>query len=61
MPETAPRYRAVLTLTVTNPDGSTVLIVCNSAAAAQRFTVQAPGRRFSYELPASGVVTLVWP
>lgn len=44
----------------TNPDGSTVLIVCNSGAEARRFTVQAPGRRFAYELPASGVVTLVW-
>jgi len=44
----------------TNPDGSTVLIVCNSAAEARRFTVQAPGRRFAYALPASGVVTLVW-
>jgi glucosylceramidase len=44
----------------TNPDGSTVLIVCNSAAEARRFTVQAPGRRFAYVLPASGVVTLVW-
>ncbi|CAM3738999.1 glycoside hydrolase family 30 protein [Roseateles saccharophilus] len=44
----------------TNPDGGTVLIVCNSGAAAHRFTVQAPGRRFAYELPASGVVTFVW-
>lgn len=44
----------------TNPDGSTVLIVCNSAAEARRFTVQAPGRRFAYELPASGVATFVW-
>ena len=44
----------------TNPDGSTVLIVCNSAAVLRRFTVQAPGRRFAYELPASSVVTLVW-
>jgi len=43
-----------------NPDGSTVLIVCNSAAEARRFTVQAPGRRFSYELPASGVATFTW-
>ncbi len=44
----------------TNPDGSTVLIVCNSAAEARRFTVQAPGRRFAYELPGSGVATFVW-
>ncbi|MDR7297257.1 glucosylceramidase [Pelomonas aquatica] len=44
----------------TNPDGSTALIVSNSAGEARRFTVQAPGQRFSYELPASGVVTLVW-
>jgi len=44
----------------TNPDGSTVLIVCNSAAEPRRFTVQAPGQRFAYELPASGVATFVW-
>jgi glucosylceramidase len=44
----------------TNPDGSTAVIVSNSAAEARRFTVQAPGQRFSYELPASGVVTFSW-
>jgi len=44
----------------TNPDGGTVLIVSNSAPQARRFTVQAPGRRFGYELPASGVVSFVW-
>ncbi|WP_457444194.1 glycoside hydrolase family 30 protein [Roseateles sp. P5_E4] len=44
----------------TNPDGSTALIVSNSAGAPRRFTVQAPGQRFSYELPASGVVTFTW-
>ena len=44
----------------TNPDGSTALIVSNSAAEARRFTVQAPGQRFSYELPASGVATFTW-
>ncbi len=44
----------------TNPDGSTALIVSNSAAEPRRFTVQAPGRRFGYELPASGVVTFTW-
>lgn len=44
----------------TNPDGSTVLIVSNAGAQAQRFTVQAPSQRFSYELPASGVVTFTW-
>jgi glucosylceramidase len=44
----------------TNPDGSTVLIVSNAGKQAQRFTVQAPGRRFGYELPASGVVTFSW-
>ncbi|HEY1129072.1 MAG TPA: glycoside hydrolase family 30 beta sandwich domain-containing protein [Roseateles sp.] len=43
-----------------NPDGGTVLIVSNSAAAPRRFTVQAPGQRFGYELPASGVVTFIW-
>ncbi len=44
----------------TNPDGSTALIVSNSAAEPRRFMVQAPGQRFSYELPTSGVVTFIW-
>ncbi|MFN3303204.1 MAG: glycoside hydrolase family 30 protein [Roseateles sp.] len=44
----------------TNPDGSTVLIVSNAGKQARRFTVQAPGRRFGYELPPSSVVTLTW-
>lgn len=44
----------------TNPDGGTVLIVSNSAAEPRRFNVQGAGARFSYELPASAVVTLVW-
>jgi glucosylceramidase len=41
----------------TNPDGSTALIVANSGPTARRFTVQAPGQRFSYDLPASAVAT----
>lgn len=44
----------------TNPDGSTALIVSNSAAEPRRFIVQAPGQRFSYELPASAAVTFSW-
>lgn len=44
----------------TNPDGRTVLIVCNSSPQPRRFSVQAPGQRFGYELPASGVVTFTW-
>lgn len=44
----------------TNPDGSTVVVVSNSAAQPRRFTVQAPGRRVGYTLPAGSVVTLVW-
>lgn len=43
-----------------NPDGGTVLIVCNSAAEARRFTVKSGGQSFAYELPASGVVTFIW-
>lgn len=43
-----------------NPDGSVVLVVCNSAAAARRFTVRGAGAAFAYDLPASGVVTFVW-
>lgn len=44
----------------TNPDGSTVLVVSNSAPQPRRFTVQAPGQRTGYTLPAGSVVTLVW-
>ncbi|MBL8278959.1 MAG: glycosyl hydrolase [Pelomonas sp.] len=44
----------------TNPDGSTVVVVSNSAAQPRRFTVQAPGQRVGYTLPAGSVVTLVW-
>ena len=40
--------------------GSTVVVVSNSAAQPRRFTVQAPGRRVGYTLPAGSVVTLVW-
>lgn len=55
-----PRQTGLDHVAFTNPDGGTVLIVSNSAPEARRFTVQAPGRRFGYALPASGVVTLVW-
>ncbi|RTL32752.1 MAG: glycosyl hydrolase [Burkholderiales bacterium] len=44
----------------TNPDGSTVVVVSNSAAQPRRFSVQAPGRRFGYALPAGSVATFVW-
>lgn len=41
-------------------DGSIALVVCNSAPQARRFTVRQNGRTFSYELPASAVVTFSW-
>lgn len=44
----------------TNPDGSTVVVVSNSAAQPRRFSVQGPGRRFGYTLPAGSVATFVW-
>ncbi len=41
-------------------DGSLVLIVANSAARAQRFTVAQGGRMFHYRLPAKSLATFVW-
>jgi len=41
-------------------DGSIVLIVCNSTASEQRFSVQADGQRLPMSLPATSVATLVW-
>src|SRR5919198_2193088 len=44
-----------------NPDGSLVLVVVNDdwGTTAQRFSVRAAGRSFSYELPAGAVATFV--
>jgi glucosylceramidase len=44
-----------------NPDGSLVVVVVNDdwGTTAQRFNVTAPGRSFSYELPAGAVATFV--
>lgn len=41
-------------------DGSTVLIVLNTAAAERPFAVRANGASFSYVLPAASVVTFEW-
>ena len=41
-------------------DGSVVLIVCNSGAAAKTFSVRQAGLGFSYSMPRESVVTLVW-
>lgn len=41
-------------------DGSLVLIVANSAAKAQRFSVSQRGRTFRYRLPAKSLATFVW-
>ena len=43
-----------------NPDGSTVVVVSNAATQPRRFTVQAPGQRFGYTLPAGSVATFTW-
>lgn len=41
-------------------DGSTVLIVLNTATAERPFAVRANGASFSYTLPAASVVTFEW-
>jgi len=41
-------------------DGSVVLIVCNSGAAARTFSVRQGTLAFEYALPRESVVTLVW-
>ncbi|MBP6338711.1 MAG: hypothetical protein KA375_14015 [Vitreoscilla sp.] len=41
-------------------DGSIVLVVCNSAASEQRFSVRYNGQVLHYSLPAHSVATLVW-
>lgn len=43
-----------------NDDGSSVLIVLNSDAAARAFAVRDRGRTFNYILPAGAVVTFRW-
>lgn len=58
--ESAGDVRDVDHVAFTNPDGSTVVVVSNSAAQPRRFSVQAPGRRFGYTLPAGSVATIVW-
>lgn len=41
-------------------DGSIVLIVCNSASAARRFSVSHRGRAFEYTLGRESIATLTW-
>lgn len=43
-----------------NPDGSIVVIVHNSAAAAQPFKISWRGQSFLYTLPAGAAATFVW-
>jgi glucosylceramidase len=43
-----------------NPDGSKVLVVYNTAASSQSFTVQWGGQWFSYTLPGGAVATFKW-
>ncbi|HEX6060080.1 MAG TPA: glycoside hydrolase family 30 beta sandwich domain-containing protein [Gemmatimonadaceae bacterium] len=44
-----------------NPDGSTALIVVNTAGAARPFRVREGNESLLYTLPAGAVVTLRWP
>lgn len=41
-------------------DGSIALLVCNSAAYEQRFSVRYNGQVLQYSLPANSIATLVW-
>lgn len=41
-------------------DGSLVLVLSNSAASEQRFSVRQGGQVLQYSLPASSVATMVW-
>jgi glucosylceramidase len=41
-------------------DGSIALVVCNSAAAARRFSVRQGGQVFTYTLPRESVATFTW-
>jgi glucosylceramidase len=43
-----------------NPDGSTVLLVLNSAAVRNSFSVRFNGNAFSYSLPPDALATFVW-
>jgi glucosylceramidase len=43
-----------------NPDGSTVLLVLNSAGNAGTFTVSSKGQSFNYTLPAGALATFRW-
>jgi glucosylceramidase len=44
-----------------NPDGSTALIVVNTAAGERRFVVRWAGKALVYGIPAGAVATLRWP
>ena len=44
-----------------NPDGSTALVVLNSASSSETFGVTENGQSFSYTVPAGAVATFTWP
>lgn len=44
-----------------NPDGSTVVVVHNSASGTRSFNVTSAGRHFSTSLSAGAVATFTWP
>jgi glucosylceramidase len=41
-------------------DGSTAVLVVNSANATRPFSVRSAGKVFRYALPAGAVATFVW-
>jgi glucosylceramidase len=43
-----------------NPDDSIILLVLNSAAAAEPFSVSWHNSYFNYTLPAQSVATFTW-
>ena len=48
------------TVAFQNPSGQLVLVVVNSAAAEQRFSVRSANKAFSYTLPPTSVATFTW-
>lgn len=48
------------TVAFRNVDGSTALLVANSARAPRSFSVRADGKSFSYTVPARSMATFAW-
>lgn len=56
----SPGAAGIDTVAFQNDDGSTVLLLCNSAAQARRLAVRQGQRSITLRLPRESVATLVW-